>query len=121
MLGAHARGSPCRVICEAPCDNPDLAIHWNVVVDFAWSEMQREGVPRGLPPRIQVNSLRNLTLHCVVARYGLRIRGCPIPPLEVSESILGVAARKLGNDVLTDACGSILPIFAKSSSNLMVY
>ena len=41
MLGAHAQGSPCTAICEAPCGNPDLAIRWNVVVDFNWSEMQR--------------------------------------------------------------------------------
>ena len=52
MLGAHARGSPCTAIREALCDNPDLTIRWNVVVDFDWSEMQWEGVPWGLPPRI---------------------------------------------------------------------
>jgi hypothetical protein len=36
------------------------------------------------------------------------------------ESLLDVAARKLGNDVLADTCGSIPPIVAKSSSNLTV-
>ena len=41
-----------------------------------------------------------------------------VPPLEVAESLLDVAARKLGDNVLADACGSILPIVAKSSSNL---
>ena len=82
--------------------------------------MEREGVPWGLSPRIQIEPLRSLTLHCVVARFGLRLRGCPIPPLEVAESLLDVAARKLGNDVLADACGSIPPIFAKSGSNLAV-
>ena len=40
MLGAHARGSPCTAICEASCDNPDLAVRWNAVVDFSWSKMQ---------------------------------------------------------------------------------
>jgi hypothetical protein len=38
----------------------------------------------------------------------------------VSESLLDVAARKLGDDVLADACGLIPPIVAKSSSNLAV-
>jgi hypothetical protein len=38
----------------------------------------------------------------------------------VSESLLDVAARKLGDDVLADACGSIPPIVAKGSSNLAV-
>ena len=52
MLGTHARGSPCTAIREAPCDSPDLAIRWYVVVNFDWSEMQWEGVPWGLPPRI---------------------------------------------------------------------
>jgi hypothetical protein len=52
-------------------------------------------------------------LHRVVARFGLRLRGCPIPPFEVSKILLDVAARKLGDDVLTNVCGSILPIFAK--------
>ena len=44
----------------------------------------------------------------------------PIPPLEVTESLLDVAARKLGNNALTNVCGSIPLIFAKSSSNLTV-
>jgi hypothetical protein len=57
--------------------------------------MQWEGVPWGLPPRIQVDSLRSLTFHRVVARFGLRLRGCPILPLEVTESLLDVAARKI--------------------------
>jgi hypothetical protein len=35
----------------------------------------------------------------------------------VAESLLDIAARKLGNDVLADACGSIPPIVAKSSSD----
>jgi hypothetical protein len=82
--------------------------------------MQWEGVPRGLPPRIQINSLRSLTFHRVVARFGLRLRGCPIPPLEVSESLLDIAARKLRDNALADACGLIPPIVAKSSSNLTV-
>jgi hypothetical protein len=38
----------------------------------------------------------------------------------VSESLLDVAAHKLGDDVLADACGSIPPIVAKSSSDLTV-
>jgi hypothetical protein len=36
------------------------------------------------------------------------------------ESLLDVAARKLGNDFLANTCGSIPPIVAKSSSNLTV-
>jgi hypothetical protein len=82
--------------------------------------MQWEGVPWGLPPRIQVDSLQSLTFHRVVARFGLHLRGCPLPPLEVTESLLDVAARKLGNDALADACGWIPLIVAKSSSNLAV-
>jgi hypothetical protein len=82
--------------------------------------MQWEGVPWGLPPRIQDDSLRSLTIHHVVARFGLRLRGCPIPSLEVTESLLDVAARKLGDDALADTCGPIPPIVTKSSSNLMV-
>jgi hypothetical protein len=39
MLGAHPQGPACTAIREASCDNPDLAIRWNVVVDFRWSEM----------------------------------------------------------------------------------
>jgi len=61
-----------------------------------------------------------LTFHRVVARFGLRLRGCPIPSLEVSERFLDVAARKLSDNALADAYGSIPPIFAKSGSNLMV-
>jgi hypothetical protein len=38
----------------------------------------------------------------------------------VAESLLDVATRKLGDDVLANACGSILPIVAESSSNLAV-
>jgi hypothetical protein len=38
----------------------------------------------------------------------------------VAERLLDVATRKLGDDVLADACGSIPPIFAKSGSNLAV-
>jgi hypothetical protein len=38
----------------------------------------------------------------------------------VSEGLLDVAARKLGDDVLADACGSIPLIVAESSSNLAV-
>ncbi len=41
MLGAHSQAPPCTAIREASCDNPDLAICWNAVVDFGWSEMQR--------------------------------------------------------------------------------
>jgi len=38
----------------------------------------------------------------------------------VAERLLDVATRKLGGDVLANACGSILPVFAKSGSNLAV-
>jgi hypothetical protein len=38
----------------------------------------------------------------------------------VSESLLDVATRKLGDDALADACGSIPAIIAKSSSDLTV-
>jgi hypothetical protein len=38
----------------------------------------------------------------------------------VSESLLDIAARKLGDDVLADACGLIPPIVAQSGSNLAV-
>ena len=82
--------------------------------------MQWEGVPWGLPLRIQVDSLQSLTFHCVVARFGLRLRGCPIPPLEVTESLLNIAARKLSDDALTNACGLIPPIGVKSSFDLVV-
>ena len=58
--------------------------------------------------------------HRVVAGFGLRLRGRPIPPFEVSKGLLDVAARKLRNDVLADVCGSIPPIFAKTGSNLTV-
>ncbi len=39
MLGTHARGSPCTAICQSPCGSPNLAIRWDVVVDFDWGEM----------------------------------------------------------------------------------
>jgi len=73
-----------------------------------------------MPPHVQVDSLRSLTFHRVVTRIGLHLRGCPVPPLEVSESLLDVAARKLGNDVLADTCGLIPSIVAQSGSNLAV-
>ena len=82
--------------------------------------MQGEVVPWGLPPRIQIYLLLSLAFHCVITRFGLRLRGCPIPSLEVSESLLDVATRKLSDDALADACGPIPPIVAKSGSNLTV-
>jgi hypothetical protein len=39
-------------IHQFPYGSPYLAIRQDVVVDFDWGEMYREGVPRGLPPRI---------------------------------------------------------------------
>jgi hypothetical protein len=38
----------------------------------------------------------------------------------VKKTVLDIAPRKLGNDALADACGSIPPIGAESSSNLAV-
>jgi hypothetical protein len=38
----------------------------------------------------------------------------------VSESLLDIATRKLGDDILANACGSIPPIVAKSSSDFTV-
>jgi len=38
-------------------------------------------------------------LHRVVAWFGLRLCGCPIPPFEVVEGLLDVAIRKHGDNV----------------------
>ena len=39
MLGTHALGSPCTAIRQSPCSSPNLAIRWDVIVDFNWGEM----------------------------------------------------------------------------------
>jgi hypothetical protein len=120
MFGAHA-GCPRRsAVVELANYSPQLTIGRNVVVDFKGGDINWEGFAWQFPPCIKIYPLRSLALNRLVARFCLRIRRGPIPPLEVVEGLLNISSRKLRLDQRPDVGRAISSILAEGRANSAV-
>ena len=63
-----------------------------MVGDIDLGYVNREGLPRGVPPCIQCDAFRCLAFYREGAWASSSFRRCPVPPLEVAKGFLDIAA-----------------------------